>query len=258
MLPFDSIQINSAPQWFHCEAAWHWAPQALTDFDLWFVASGRGELYLDGQNFDLRTGVCFVVRPGARPLGTHDINNRLVVFSCHFSLQNAGAPELSWPNPMLVRDTAFFVASASRAEKLWRRGDESGVFQARLCIENLLWQLWDEARQVAPSPLERELEILVERIRQNPAHKWGVEAMAGAVHLSRAHFVRRFRSQFGQSPARFVIEIRLERARQLLRETSLTLEQIAGALGYASAQFFARQFRQNCGQTPGQWRRGGP
>jgi AraC-like DNA-binding protein len=254
MPPFESIRINSMPRWHHCEAAWHWAPQPLPDYDVWFVAGGRGELRLEEGSFELRAGVCFVVRPGARPLGTHDPRHRLVVFSCHFEpLGNAG--ELAWPDPMQVRDTAFFMASASRAEKLWRRGDELARLQSRLCVENMLRQLWDEARETPPSPLDTAFEALAEHIRREPGEKWALDGMADTVHLSRAQFVRRFRLQFGQSPARFVIETRLERARQLLRETNLTLDQIAHALGYTNAQFFARQFRQFCGQTPGQWRR---
>lgn len=254
-MSFNSISINAPPSWFHCEPAWHWAPQPLTDFDLWFVASGRGHLRLEGHDHELRSGACFVLSPGARPLGGHDPRHPLVVFACHFSVQNARTNEI-WPHARVVRDTSFFIASAQRAEKLWRRGDESGREMARFCIENLLRQLQDEAHQPWPSPLDESLETLVERIRAQPSQTWRLNEMASAVHLSRAAFVRHFRARFGQAPAHFVIEVRLERARQLLLETGLDLEGIARALGYANVGFFARQFKQRCGQTPGQWRRG--
>lgn len=254
-MAFFPISIASPPSWHRCEPSWHWAPPPLRDFDLWFVASGRGELRLGEQTFELRSGVCFVVRPGARPLGTHDPNQPLLVFYCHFSPLATSIEENFWPDGLMVRDTAFFMACAHRAEKLWRRGDPNARDLARLCVEDLLHLLADEARQPALSPLDLEFESLADRIRREPGQKWPLNAMAATVHLSRAQFVRRFRVQFGCSPAQFVIETRLERARQLLLETHLTLEQIAGALGYANAPFFARQFRQFCGQTPGQWRR---
>lgn len=256
MLFTAPIRLHTQPRWYQCEPQWHWAPPALVDFDLWFVAAGRGELRLEGQRFELRSGVCFVLRPGARPLATHDAQNPLVVFACHFWPEQENRDEIVWPDGLAVRDMAFFLACANRTAKLWRRGDEFGQLHARLGVESLLNLLWDEAWQSAPSVLDLAFEELVEEIRREPGRKWTLDLMAKRLHLSRAQVVRRFHGALGVSPIQFVIETRLERARELLRETNLTLEQIAMALGYSNAPFFARQFKQFCGQTPGEWRRG--
>lgn len=243
-----------APRWYYCEPAWNWAPLPIPDYTFWFVEGGHGELNLGTRKYALQGGMCFLMQPGARPLGSHDPKNCLVVFSFHFTPRNE-SPALDCPPMLHIRDTAFLVAAAHRAEKLWRRGDEFAQHQTRLCLESLLFQFWDESRQPPQSPLDTAFEQLAERIRREPGKEWTLNGMADDVHLSRAQFVRRFRAQFGQSPARFVIGTRLERAKYLLLETNLTLTQIADALGYTNAQFLARQFKQHYRQTPGEWRR---
>ena len=52
-----------------------------------------------------------------------------------------------------------------------------------------------------------------------------------------------------------MIRARIERARRLLEESSLSLEQVASSLGYTDVYFFHRQFKAVAGVTPGRWRR---
>ena len=254
MLPFERLSVNGVPMWYLCESAWRWAPPALPDFDLWFVRNGRGELKLNGRRFALSSGVCFVLRPGCRPLGWHDPQHPLQVFFCHFTLRGLNAAQL-WPDGALVNDVAFFVASAQRAQILWRRGDDESRELARRVVEGMLLALWDEARQPSLSPQERALDELAEFVRREPAKAWNLDGMAGEVHLSRAQFVRRFRARFGSSPMAFVSQIRLERAQQLLRESDLSLDAVARAVGMGDAPFLSRNFKTVTGTSPGVWRK---
>lgn len=251
------IQINTVPQFFYCEPNWNWRPRPLPDYDIWFVAEGRGVLDLASTEYKLSTGTCFVVRPGEAPRGDQDPNHRLVVFACHFlPLDDAGQTiDLSLlPRPLVVHDTGFFVASAHRVERLWRRGDDEGKRLARVQLGGLLELLWDEAAY-PPGREDAPLAALAADIRREPARHWTLDGMAAQCHLSRAQFTRRFRAAYNTSPAHFVIQVRLERARQLLAETDLTLEQIAGDLGYGDMYFFSRQFKQFVGRTPGEVRK---
>ena len=57
------------------------------------------------------------------------------------------------------------------------------------------------------------------------------------------------------SPRHFIVRARLERARQLVQETNMTLGQIAAALGYDDAAFFSRQYKAYAGHAPSSARR---
>jgi AraC family transcriptional regulator len=80
--------------------------------------------------------------------------------------------------------------------------------------------------------------------------------LAGACKLSARHFARAFRRSTGQSPHKWLVERRLEKATGLLELSPLSLREIAAACGFSSQSHFARAFRQATGTSPGAWRRG--
>lgn len=82
-----------------------------------------------------------------------------------------------------------------------------------------------------------------------------LDEMASVACLSRFHFARAFKQAVGQSPHRYVIARRLERAEVLLTEGETPLVEIALSLRFSSQANFSRAFRQSTGMAPGQYRR---
>ncbi|WP_347260910.1 AraC family transcriptional regulator [Rudaea sp.] len=74
--------------------------------------------------------------------------------------------------------------------------------------------------------------------------------------LSVSHFTRAFRQTTGLPPHRWLLQRRIERARELLRDRSRTLPEIALACGFADQSHFTRVFSSATGLAPGAWRRG--
>ena len=226
-------------------------PRAISDFDLWFVAAGRGEVRLRNQVIALQTGLCFVWRPGDAPLATHEASHPLQVFACHFDWLNQ-SEEL--PQFQTVFDQHFFELSAHRASELWARGDARGCEEARRLIEALLWQLRDENLHPRVASDER-MENLAATLQSDWGRAWNLDEMARRVHLSRAQLVRRFRARYGAAPMQWQNAQRIEAARHLLLETDWTLDVIARQLGWSDAAFFSRQFKAKIGVSPGHLRR---
>ncbi len=73
--------------------------------------------------------------------------------------------------------------------------------------------------------------------------------------LSPHHFGDAFKAATGKSPHRYVIERRLSRARELLRETDRSISDIAYAVGFSSQSHFTANFRRVVGFTPNRFRR---
>lgn len=82
-----------------------------------------------------------------------------------------------------------------------------------------------------------------------------IDVLAAQAGLSPRHFSRRFREQFGCTPAEYVERTRLDQACERLLGSSTTIDAIARRLGYASADVFRRRFEQRFGLTPGEYRR---
>ena len=91
-------------------------------------------------------------------------------------------------------------------------------------------------------------------IAEHPADDLSVEALASRVHMSPRNFARLFQQEMGKTPARHIEDLRLEGARRQLEMTALTLEEVADASGFASAETLRRVFRRRLGVTPGQYR----
>ena len=82
-----------------------------------------------------------------------------------------------------------------------------------------------------------------------------LEEMAESVGLSTTYFSHMFQKSTGQSPHQFVLRVRVERAKEMLRAVEVRVLDVAVACGFKTQQHFARVFRRLCGASPTEYRR---
>jgi transcriptional regulator GlxA family with amidase domain len=80
---------------------------------------------------------------------------------------------------------------------------------------------------------------------------WPVRRLARVSAVSEAHFARSFKQAFGVPPHRYLLTRRIERATALLRDTNLSITEIAFQTGWESLGTFGRTFRDVTGENPG-------
>ena len=85
-----------------------------------------------------------------------------------------------------------------------------------------------------------------------------IAALARIAHVSPAHFIRRFKATFGETPHRYLQRRRIERAMYLLRSSDRTVTDICMEVGFTSLGTFSRTFREIVGETPLEHRNRGP
>jgi len=90
------------------------------------------------------------------------------------------------------------------------------------------------------------------------ARSLDIGALARIACLSEAHFIRTFRSTFGETPHRYLQRRRVERAMFLLRSTGRSVTDICFDVGFSSLGTFSRTFREIVGESPSAYRRRGP
>jgi LacI family transcriptional regulator len=147
---------------------------------------------------------------------------------------------------------------------------ESIGFRAAECLDEVLEGGGPEAGAglaIAPKEVvERESTLvyacsdpLVSKaatfIRARAHEGIGVPDILAVVSASRRALEVRFRSALGRSLHEEIQRVRLARARRLLRETGLTMEQIASDCGFGALQRFHAAFKEAEGVPPGEWRR---
>src|SRR5262249_37412767 len=98
--------------------------------------------------------------------------------------------------------------------------------------------------------LLRRLLRAKDRMDAASHEEWPVSRLACVSGVSEAHFARSFKEAFGVPPHRYLLTRRLERAKTLLRDTSLPVTEIAFQTGWSSLGTFGRTFRDVTGESP--------
>ena len=107
----------------------------------------------------------------------------------------------------------------------------------------------------------KRLQPAVEFLSEHSESHTSLADLAALCGVSIYHFARSFSAQLGCAPFEYQRALRLEKARELLRESDLAIEAVDIAVGIESASNFARLFRQTIGLSPSEYRRlhsGGP
>ncbi len=221
-------------------------------------------MLLNDQPIPLRAGAAFWLGPGDALDATHDPRNPLEVCAFHFHLARPGSPanvlgkaDLPLPeNPRRITDLDALTWHAHQAA---RYADLPGPIAAARC-RTAAWQLlllFLDPLSTDPggTGAGERLDDIAQRIRARPAAFQTVREMARDAAMSRSHFSRQFAERFGIPPLQFLIRARIDRAQILLKETRMTLEQIAEATGYQDVFYFSKQFKTTTGTPPAKWRR---
>lgn len=98
--------------------------------------------------------------------------------------------------------------------------------------------------------LLRRLLRAKDRMDAASHEEWPVQRLAKVSGVSEAHFARSFKDAFGIPPHRYLLTRRIEQAKTLLRDTDMSIIEIAFQTGWKSLGTFGRTFRDITGQNP--------
>jgi AraC family transcriptional regulator len=103
---------------------------------------------------------------------------------------------------------------------------------------------------LAPAQYRRTLDLMNEAVDS----ELSLKALANNVGLSVYHFARAFKKTSGVSTYRYVTQLRISAACDLIKTTDHTITDIAHLIGYSDAGTFSRAFRNELGLTPREYR----
>ena len=212
-----------------------------------------------------------IVTPAGEPKGLrHEEETELVKLRLApaFVAGIIGDVVASGSGPVELLDN--FGARDAHIEELARRlvGEIKGdALAGRLYAESLATELavhllrhYSTASKLtngASSMLPRyKLQRVTDYINDNLREDLTLGKISAVLSMSPHHFAHAFRQTTGLAPHRYVIQRRIERARFLLRETDLSITEIANQVGYANQSNFSVVFHQFAGQTPRSFRNG--
>ncbi|MBR5512809.1 MAG: substrate-binding domain-containing protein [Ruminococcus sp.] len=106
----------------------------------------------------------------------------------------------------------------------------------------------------AENPQYEKLCLLRGRIMKNPELPWNVNDIASELYLSKSYLQKMYKQYFGKSIIMDMIECRLEKAKELLTSSDMTVTDVSKECGYSSYNYFVRQFKAAEGMSPSEYR----
>lgn len=164
------------------------------------------------------------------------------------------------PNPAgkcMIRDKQRFASTVQYLKILKRRKDPLSESRRNFLLQDIWqqysWEWETELRHLAvvTDPLMEKAEGALKESAFKP---FNLSQLSSELGLSTVQFSRRFRKRYGMNPSEYVSELRLDKARLLLQETKMTLEDIALHCGYSSGFYFSRVFTNKMQLSPSEYR----
>jgi len=175
-------------------------------------------------------------------------------------------PGVCWdPNPIFVQDGSIYTSAGITAGmdlSLALIEEDYGSALALDVARHMVIFLRRPGSQAqfsvalaAQAAERRSLQELQVWIAENLAKDLAVEALAARAAMSPRNFARVFARELGQTPARYVEQVRIEAARAQLASTDDSLDQIATRCGFSSAELLRRSFVRQFKVAPSQYRK---
>jgi len=248
---------------FHrCDPQWDKPADGIDQcYKLYFVMRGEGRLMLRNQPDETLCADRAYFIPGYRLLG-QACPRQMEVYWLHFipdslylSFLLSHVPRVhSWS----LESLACWRSTFLEIPRLFPRP----LLALRFRIQSLLLQLlahvlesYNFAHMAAVDPVIEQLRPAIAHMDQRAVESPRLADIARVVHLAPNYFHRRFTRTFHVTPLAYMMQQRLNRVRQLLLGTDLTLEQIAARTGFHSPFYLSRTFSKRYQTSPSEFRR---
>lgn len=238
-------------------------PQAAGRSILQYTLAGKGILNYRRQRFELRPGQLMLLQPpedyvyqarDGQPWRFFfvTLNGPDAARYWNVALQHWGpVVDLDHSGPFM--STAIKILqqrfAAQEPSESWQDVQDAYA----LCVNLMREVNAEHTSELHPDKIA--IHRVTDYIQRHLGDTCDITKLAGIADMSRAHFSRIFHRHVGHSPGAYVLDQRLEWARQLLRTSQRGIAEIALLCGFTDANYFSRIFARRSGVTPKAFRR---
>ena len=227
-------------------------PEGRMDYQLLYVAKGALAVWINGEEQSAPEGCGVLFRPGEPQKYCYRLEDGPEVYWMHFTgrdteriLAEAGLAG-TFCEPGVKGEYPVLFDRIIRELQMKRPG--FSVLCSGCGMELLAFMGRQDTSQRTPA--DEAMEEIIARFHREFRENIRVEDCAKACNMSKSWFIRSFRARTGETPQRYLTNIRLSQARELLSSSSLNIGEIAAFCGYENALYFSRIFRKYMGLSP--------
>ena len=237
-------------------------PGGRRDYQLLYVSSGKAFFSFDGQEKEVQAGTAALYRPGESQRYYYFAKDEPEVCWIHFS----GSAVSEMLDKIGFSQTHILSCgiSSNYTELFGRIIAELQL--KRPCFEEFLCLLLQELffsilRGQLESSTDRfrnqkEMEESVRFFNESFSQDICIEEYAKNQHMSVCWFIRCFKRYMGITPMQYLTSIRIGKAKELLKNTSYSIQEISNLVGYENPLYFSRIFHKQTGHSPSDYRKG--
>ncbi len=208
-----------------------------------YVVSGSGHLELKGKTYPVEAGSMFVVPPFEYSTYQADEKNPWSYIWIGFEDNLNQLPELFHTPVLHISGTGTIFTEMRNCKNL---EDGRGAF--------LIGQLWklvsaaleDRVKTQKVDYVQKAI-LIMETEYMNPL---SIEEIATRLNLVRSYFSTLFQKQIGVTPVQYLINLRLEKAAELMVQHHIPPSTVATTVGYTDMSHFSKSFKQKYGKSP--------
>lgn len=236
--------------------------RVLPEYQLLYIPVGEGEFESESAGrLPIKSGSVLLTFPGDwhryHPAQDADWQEYWVGFRGEIADMLAQRGILSCKRPLLHTGQCELIQHAFGNLLEWVREEPPG-FQQLLAAGTIeILGAAVAAERVRPTG-GRHLQAVQEAklLLAGDGELMAIDKIAARLHLSEAQFRRVFRQYTGLSPYQYYQQARINRAKELLSGSTLSVKEIAAALGFENQYHFSKVFKNRTGMSPSQWRHG--
>lgn len=225
----------------------------------YYIMEGECEIKTGTNTYHGIPGRLFYIPAGLTHSYYHINNNYLTKYWFHFQFEMAGESlEKKYALPLFVdipqgdnsvRDCFDVILKPCNtlASALRRNASIIELFSIYL-------NYCDKSESIAYTD-KNSLDYLLEYIKKHLNDKPTIEELAAELHLHPNYFIRMFKSKMGMTPGRYMNNLRSEKAKDLLKNTTIPVKQVMQKVGFYDSCAFSNFFKNSTGYSPNNFRK---
>ena len=261
---------------------WYLAPRDIFDYELLYIKEGCVRITIEDKEYEGKPGDIFLFRPkqkhsikiqGDKPFRQPHLHFDLVyqedspLVKVSFKPSEQMTEEerdffredtiTGLPNKISVRNINYFEELLFEIIKEFQ--DRMPLYE--ISIKGLFIKLWTyilREHQYGSNALAydrmEEFKLIRDYIRSHAKEELSLEQLSIKFNISKYHLIRLFKKAFGETPMHYHSLVRIEKAKEKIQFTNLSLMEIACMVGFDNINTFSRAFRKIEGVPPSFYR----
>lgn len=160
-------------------------------------------------------------------------------------------PQYFWKQFLINQDIMIYIKKFMSEYENKQLGDEQIIESLSTIITHQLIRSVLKINTPKDILIDKfEIEKVIEYMNQNFGEKLTVGRLSKLVNISESHFIRIFKKETQLSPIEYLIKLRIDKSKKLLRDSAKSITEIALHCGFNSASHFSTCFVRQLGKTP--------